>query len=277
MFPWVYEFRWTPYHLIFLGIFFSVIAVIFTTVGLALWRVTRNFAFSKAEAIQWKAEFEELPGAARVCRHELTGEVPSRTCHHDFDCRTCATHPVFLAQYDPEQVNTPLSPVVYGFNMPSDRMYHRGHTWMKKESDGTCTIGLDDFGTKLIGTPDAVDLPEVGARIQANGTAWHLRKGAAKLRILAPIDGQVVERGGPDQDWYLKVRSADPEHNTRHLLRGAEIRPWILREMERLQMSFPMENVGPTLADGGELAPDIWKQYPKVDWEGVWGEMFLEA
>jgi glycine cleavage system H lipoate-binding protein len=277
MFPWVYEFRWTPYHLIFLGIFFSVIAVVFSTVGVALWRVYRNFTFQTAEAIQWKAEFEELPGAARSCRHELTGVVDERTCHHDFDCRTCAKHPVFLARFDPEKEAVPPGPQGYGFDMPSDRLYHRGHTWVKNGEDGTCTIGLDNFGTRLVGAPDAVDLPEVGSRLQANGTGWHIRKGNARLRILAPVDGRVVEHGGPEQGWYLKVQMTDPQQNTRHLLRGAEIRPWILREMERLQMSIPLEGVGTTLADGGELIADVWKQYPQVDWEGVWGEMFLEA
>jgi hypothetical protein len=35
--------------------------------------------------------------------------------------------------------------------------------------------------------------------------------------------------------------------------------------------------VGVSLADGGELVQDMWKQAPQVDWDGVWGEMFLQA
>nr|MBP6673515.1 hypothetical protein [Bacteroidota bacterium] len=61
------------------------------------------------------------------------------------------------------------------------------------------------------------------------------------------------------------------------LLRGAEIRPWIMREMERLQISFAAYGVGKTLADGGELLMDFHGQYPKANWDGILGQMFLEA
>jgi glycine cleavage system H lipoate-binding protein len=277
MFPWVYEFHWSPYHIIFLGIFFTVVLVIASTVGMAVWRSYRSFKLRKAEAIQWEAEFEDLPEVARVCRHELTGEVKHRTCHNGLDCRTCATHPDFLAAYNPEAQPTPFDNTVQGFAMPLDRRYHRGHTWVKKEDDGTCTIGLDDFAARLIGEPDAVELPKVGAELSVNGTGWFMKKQDAKLRILSPVNGHVIQQGTPDKGWFLKVRADDSEEGTRHLLRGAEVRPWIMREMERLQYTLPGDGVGMSLADGGELMPEMWKQNPKADWDGVWGEMFLES
>ena len=277
MFPWVYEFHWSPYHVIFLSIFFTIVAVIATTVLKAALRTRKAFHQHSVDAIQWEAEFEDLPPLARVCRHELTGEVNHRTCNHEFNCQTCTVHPTFLASYDPDDQVQPLANNVFGFTMPLDRRYHRGHTWVRKEEDGTCTIGLDDFGARLIGDPDAVELPEVGARLQVNGTGWYMKKQNAKLRILSPVDGCVVERGDPDKGWFLRVRAEDSEENTRHLLRGAEIRPWIMREMERLQLSLSTDGVGMSLADGGELVPEMWKQNRTVDWDGVWGEMFLES
>ena len=61
----------------------------------------------------------------------------------------------------------------------------------------------------------------------------------------------------------------------RHLLRGAEVRPWLLREMERLQMALTAEGAVPTLADGGVPVADISASYPRADWDAVCGEMFL--
>ena len=73
------------------------------------------------------------------------------------------------------------------------------------------------------------------------------------------------------------MRGGEPKVETRHLLRGEEIKPWIMRELERLQVAVSPEGVGVSLADGGELVQDMWKQSPQVDWDGVWGEMFLQA
>ena len=32
-----------------------------------------------------------------------------------------------------------------GLDYPGDRLYHRGHTWVKLEEDGMVSIGLDAF------------------------------------------------------------------------------------------------------------------------------------
>lgn len=277
MFPWVYEFHWSPSHIIFLGLFFSVVVVVFSTVAMALLRSHRAIRQRKDEMILWHSEFEDLPALAKACRHEFTNDVKHRTCDNAFDCRSCAVHPVLLERSGQRIAANLEEQSILGFSMPTDRLYHRGHTWARKEEDGTFTVGLDDFATRLVGTPDATGLPEIGTQLRANGAAWHAGKSGAKLRILSPVDGKVVERGGPEMDWYLRVKVDDPVQATRHLLRGEEIRPWLMREMERLQRSLSTDGLGISLADGGELVSDIHMQYPDVDWDGVWGEMFLQA
>jgi len=93
---------------------------------------------------------------------------------------------------------------------------------------------------------------------------------------LAPIDGEVIATGGPEQDWYLKVKpEAAGEPAFRHLLRGPEVKPWILRELERLQLALSAEGAAPTLADGGVPVADIAASYPEADWDAVCGHMFL--
>ena len=162
-------------------------------------------------------------------------------------------------------------------SFPLDRMYHRGHTWARPEADGTVTVGLDDLGTRLLGTPDAVDLPEPGSRVQANGTAFRIHKREADVRVLSPVDGEVVETGGVDRGFFLRVKPLDGAIDMRHLLRDAEVKPWLMRELERLQLALTMEGASvPSLADGGVPVADIAAAYPKTDWDAVCGEMFLE-
>ncbi len=277
MFPWVYGFKWSAGHLIFLSVFFSVLGTVSGSVVTAAFRSAKDLRQRTADAMRWEMEFEELPRKARSCRHEITGEVRHRTCDHEFDCRTCSVHPTFLAQA--AATSRPEDPAAgtFGLAMPTDRLYHRGHAWVKPEGDGTCTIGLDDFGARLVGTPDAVELPLPGTHLNANGTGWHFVRGGERLRILSPVDGEVLKQGSMDQGWLLRVRADDSEPATRHLLRGGEVRPWIMHELERLEFSLGSSGVGATLADGGEMVSDLRAAYPGVAWESFCSPFFLEG
>ena len=105
----------------------------------------------------------------------LTGEFKSRECPNAFDCRGCETHAKLVALHPPVAAAESEADI-FGMAFPLDRMYHRGHTWARPEADGTVTVGLDDLGARLIGTPDAVDLPAPGSCVQANGTAFRIHK-----------------------------------------------------------------------------------------------------
>jgi glycine cleavage system H lipoate-binding protein len=165
-----------------------------------------------------------------------------------------------------------------GMTFPLDRFYHRGHTWARVEPDGTVTVGLDDLGQRLLGVPDAVDLPKPGTPLSVNGTAFRVHKRDADVRVLSPVDGEVVETAPPDSDWLLRVKTpANRTTDFRHLLCGAEVRPWLMREMERLQLALSTQaGAAATLADGGVPVKDIAAAYPEANWDAVCGEMFLE-
>ena len=274
MFPWNYGFHWSAASYIFLGAFYTVLVVVVSTLLAAAVRSRRALRAQLADQIRWHSDFHDLPEHDRVCRHVLTGEFQSRECSHAFDCRECETHPKLLAR-NPLPAVADSEEDFFGMSFPLDRFYHRGHTWARLETDGTMTVGLDDLGRRLLGVPDAVDLPQPGARVNVNGTAFRFRKRGADVRVLSPVDGRVLEAGGPGRGWYLRVK---PEPlDVRHLLHGAEVRPWLMREMERLQLALSQDRSAPTLADGGVPLPDIAAAYPEADWDAVCGEMFLEG
>ena len=276
MLPWNYGFHWNLGHIIFLGAFYIVLSTLAVTLFAAARRSRRAILDHHVEQIGWHEDFQELLPRDRVCRHVLTGEFKSRECPHAFDCRECETHAKLIARHPLKAVEEPEEDLV-GMTFPLDRYYHRGHTWAHPETDGTVTIGLDDLGSRLLAKPDAIELPQAGARVEANGTAFRVRKGDADVRVLSPVDGEVVAAGSPDSGWYLKVRpAATGEAAFRHLLRGAEIRPWLLREMDRLHRALSPSQDAYTMADGGVLVADIAESCPKADWDAVCGEMFLE-
>ncbi len=281
MFPWVHEFRWELGHLIFTGGFALVTIGIVTTIIIAFKKIYEIFREKKVETVMWQAAFEDFPAHTKTCRHAISGILKQRTCNNHFDCRECAVHKQLVQHDIPEKVFATAgddgNTEIFGLNIPLDRMYHRGHTWVKQDKDGNYLVGLDDFGKRLVGKPEKISLPEIGSYLHANGTAWKMKRGNADTRILSPVDGEVIETGDDEKGWYLKIKPNDSNGDTSHLLKnGKEIKTWFMKELERLQFALSMDGVGASLADGGILIDDLPTSHPDADWDGVYGEMFLE-
>ena len=49
-------------------------------------------------------------------------------------------------------------------NVPAELKYSKEHEWLRKEADGTYTVGITEHAQELLGDMVFVDLPEVGAR-----------------------------------------------------------------------------------------------------------------
>jgi glycine cleavage system H protein len=272
MFPWSPEFAWDAYHVVFFGALYSVLATVAGSLAVALWRARRDAREGRAAAIAWHGAFEELPTSARACRHQLTGEAPGRACENGFDCRRCTEH-LHLQELRRSQAVAPAEH--FGFDLPLDRLYHRGHTWVRPEADGTLTVGLDDLARRLVGTPEGVELPAPGTLLETNGAAGRLTARGSDVRVLSPVDGTVVETRGGGADFTLRV---DPRgaSDLRHLLSGDEARAWALRELERLQRALGPGELGAALADGGELVADVGAALPRDRFDALLGEMLLE-
>lgn len=270
MFPWVDGFHWTPNHIIFLSLFFAVVLTILATILRAVWRTASDFQTHRATEMCWRWNFAELPEAERRCRHELAGRVAHRVCPNAFDCRHCAQYAKFAAL--PARTLAPSVGVSFSDNL----LYHRGHTWVRPEEDGTLTVGLDELAHHLIGHPDSVRLPKKGSEIESDGIAWRMVKNGHVIPVRAPIGGTVVATGADEDDWYLKLRPREPV-NLRHLLRGAEVSGWLSGELDRLQLQFRAPNAPPCLADGGTLMPDLMDAMPAADWDTVLAATFLEG
>lgn len=274
MLPGVFEFRWDVGHVVFLGAFFAVLLGVGTTLFLAGWRARRDRRLDRIEAIRWHEEFETLPEASRSCRHQWDGLFAARTCNNAFECSRCEMH----AQIAASRLSAPVAvPSAAGIDLPADRMYDRGHTWVQEREDGSVRIGLDPLASRLVGTPDAVELPAKGTRVHRHGTAWRLSRRGVDLRILAPVDGIVRDTAGAEGEWTLELEPVGGATRFAHLLRGAEARVWMVHEIERLQRLASSDGLGATLADGGALASDLGAPADPAQWHQLCDEILLQA
>ena len=272
MFPGVDGFHWATGHVIFLCLFFIVVVTIAVTVVKAALRTARDFRTHKAIALWWRTDFAQLPIGDRRCRHELAGRVISRTCDHQFECRTCENYSHF------SELPTSGHAQDLGLDYPADRRYHRGHTWVKSDEDGTVRIGIDALGDHLIGVPDSVKLPKLGDDLEVNEIVWRIKKNGYEINVRAPLEGTVLSIGEDGRTIRLRPRVdlSDPK-SLRHLLRGPEVHGWIARELERLQLQLRPAGTLPSMADGGVLVHGLMDAVPGSDWDRVIADTFLEA
>jgi len=271
MFPGVDGFEWTFGHVFFISVFLTIVTALAVIAIVSLVRAGRDVSAGRADPIRWSSDFGELPSSFRQCRHALTGEAPQRICPNAFDCRLCANHPKF------RQARQDQGPdMLFGLRYPNHRYYHRGHTWVAPQADGTLLIGLDAIGHQMIGEPDTVKLPGVGSKVVNNGEGWRMRKDGLEVRVLCPVDGTVLQTGGPEDNWYLRVQPATKPADLRHLLRGEEVRAWVGKEIERLQCAVSPPGQGAVMADGGVLVDEFIREVPESRRDDILGEVFLE-
>lgn len=75
---------------------------------------------------------------------------------------------------------------------PSDLRYTKSHEWVKKEADGTVTVGITDHAQGLLGDMVFVELPKVGAKVAAGKECGVVESVKAASDVYAPVAGEIT-------------------------------------------------------------------------------------
>jgi glycine cleavage system H protein len=108
---------------------------------------------------------------------------------------------------------------------PDDVRYTAEHEWARLEK-GIVTIGVTSYATDQLGDVVFVEMPEVGARLEALKAFGVIEAVKTVSDLFAPVSGEVIERNGAladnpalvNQDpfgegWIVRLRPSDPaEH-----------------------------------------------------------------
>ncbi|MGH9139009.1 MAG: glycine cleavage system protein GcvH, partial [Acidimicrobiales bacterium] len=79
-----------------------------------------------------------------------------------------------------------------GMNVPDDLRYSRDHEWARLE-DGRVRVGITDYAQDALGDVVFVQLPEVGAKVEAGGTFGEIESTKSVSELYAPVRGSVAE------------------------------------------------------------------------------------
>ena len=170
---------------------------------------------------------------------------------------------------------------VKGFEVPGGYYYHKGHAWARVESGGYIRVGLDDFSLKLLGKPDALDLPLMGKELDKDNIGWGLKRGDNSADVLSPVDGVIVEvnsraRENPGmtgrepygEGWLFMVKAPDIKASVNQLMADSDSLDWMNGEVSRLENMIE-DVAGPLAADGGYLGNDIFGSLPGLGWDNL--------
>ena len=75
---------------------------------------------------------------------------------------------------------------------PNDLRYTKSHEWVKRDADGTVTVGITDHAQGLLGDMVFVELPKVGAQFAAGKECGVVESVKAASDVYAPVAGEVI-------------------------------------------------------------------------------------
>ncbi|MGI9271640.1 MAG: glycine cleavage system protein GcvH [Woeseiaceae bacterium] len=76
--------------------------------------------------------------------------------------------------------------------LPGDLLYTDEHEWLRREDDGSVTVGITDHAQSALGDLVYVELPEVDQDLDAGGDMAVVESVKAASDVYAPIGGKVV-------------------------------------------------------------------------------------
>ncbi|WP_338526089.1 glycine cleavage system protein GcvH [Erwinia aphidicola] len=107
-------------------------------------------------------------------------------------------------------------------NVPAELKYRDNHEWVRKEADGTFTVGITEHAQELLGDMVFVDLPDLGNTYSQGEDCAVAESVKAASDIYAPLSGEIIEvnsalESEPElvnsdpytEGWLFKIKASD--------------------------------------------------------------------
>ena len=93
--------------------------------------------------------------------------------------------------------------------LPGDLLYTNDHEWLRREDDGSVTIGITGHAATSLGDLVYVELPEVGQEVESGGEMAVVESVKAASDVYAPVAGSIAAVNEELADDPEKI-NADP-------------------------------------------------------------------
>ena len=105
--------------------------------------------------------------------------------------------------------------------LPKELRYTESHEWVRREADGTLSIGITDHAQEQLGDVVFVEAPQVGRKVAAGESVGVVESVKAASDVYAPVAGEIVaanaELGGSPEKvnedafaaWMFRIKPAN--------------------------------------------------------------------
>ena len=134
---------------------------------------------------------------------------------------------------------------VEGYDLPDNLYYHNDHAWVKIESDGTVTVGMNDFYQKSAGDTTYIDLPFEGDEVEQGETCGKIQSAKWVGKFVSPLSGEILEvneeleddctlinKSPYDKGWIMKLKPSNLDKELKNLITKEKIESWLKKEIE---------------------------------------------
>jgi len=107
-------------------------------------------------------------------------------------------------------------------NVPTELRYTKSHEWVRREDDGTVTIGITEHAQELLGDLVFVEAPEAGSTYAVGDDCAVVESVKAASDVYSPLTGDIIEANEALADtpevinsdpygegWIFKMKLAD--------------------------------------------------------------------
>ena len=106
--------------------------------------------------------------------------------------------------------------------LPKELRYTSSHEWVRRESDGSVSVGITDHAQEQLGDVVFVEAPQVGRKVAAGESIGVVESVKAASDIYAPVAGEVVAANAdlsssPEQvnedafaAWMFRIKPSNP-------------------------------------------------------------------
>lgn len=106
--------------------------------------------------------------------------------------------------------------------LPRELRYTESHEWVRKEPDGTVSVGITDHAQEQLGDIVFVEAPQAGRKVAKGESIGVVESVKAASDIYAPIAGEIVSTNielaaAPEKvnedafaAWMFRIKPADP-------------------------------------------------------------------
>jgi glycine cleavage system H lipoate-binding protein len=227
-------------------------------------------------------KLRDLPATERKCRYMLTGDTSFKLCPNNYQCGTCEyDQEMHDAVYGHPKVLARMAKAkrikVDGFTILSSLYFSKQHTWVKRMSQNTVRVGLDDFAQRLLGNIEAVNFP-TDEKIMQGKPSWGVKSKLGLADLIAPVNGVVKKMNEDvikdstllnsdpyDKGWILELELTNPDEDLKGLKRGDDAKSWLSEEIDRLHTHVD-DDLGITVADGGDIVQAITENISAEKW-----------